>query len=85
MALLGKNRHYRLRDIRRRHFNSTAKLVGYAETAEPIVQNVIESTPGAIAQVCADLPAGINAKVVDAILGGVERAAQSLQRMGPED
>lgn len=85
MALLGKNRHYRIRDIRRRHFNSTAKLVGYSESAEPIVQEVIERTPAAIVQVRAELPADINPKVVDAILGGVERAAQSLQRMGPED
>lgn len=85
MALLGKNRHYRIRDIRRRHFNSTAKLVGYAESAEPIVQELIERTPAAIAQVRAELPADINPKVVDAILGGVEKAAQSLQHMGPED
>jgi serine/threonine-protein kinase HipA len=85
MALLGKNRHYRIRDIRRRHFNSTARLVGYADSAEPIVQEVIERTPAAIAQVRAELPTDIHPKVVDALLGGVERAAQSLQRMGPED
>lgn len=85
MALLGKNRHYRIRDIRRRHFSSTAKLVGYADSAESIVQDVLERTPAAIAQVRAELPADINPKLVDAILGGVERAAQALQRMGPQD
>ncbi len=85
MALLGKNRHYRIRDIRRRHFNSTAKAVGYAETAEPLLQELIERTPAAIAQVRAELPEDINAKVVDAILGGVEKAAQSLQNMSAED
>lgn len=85
MALLGKNRHYRIHDIRRRHFNSTARLVGYADSAEPVVQEVIERTPVAIAQVRAELPADINPKVVEAILGGVEQAAQSLQRMAPED
>jgi serine/threonine-protein kinase HipA len=85
MALLGKNRHYRIRDIRRRHFNSTAKLVGYADSAEPIVQRVIERTPAAIAQVRAELPSDINPKVVDAILAGVEKAALSLQSMSPTD
>lgn len=85
MALLGKNRHYRIRDIRRRHFNSTAKMVGYAETAEPLLQELIERTPVAIAQVRAELPEDINAKVVDAILGGVEKAAQALRSMGPTD
>ena len=37
MALLGKNRHYEVQGIQRRHFNSTAQKVGYASTVEPII------------------------------------------------
>lgn len=85
MALSGRNRHYRIRDIRRRHFNSTARLLGYADSAEPIVQQVIERTPAAIAQVHAELPPDIDPAVVDAILGGVQKAAHALQAMGPTD
>jgi serine/threonine-protein kinase HipA len=38
MALLGKNRHYLARGIQRRHFNSTAKKVGYGDSAEPLLR-----------------------------------------------
>jgi len=44
MALLGKNRHYLARDIQRRHFNSTAKKVGYDDNAEPLLQEFIART-----------------------------------------
>ncbi|MNL88449.1 hypothetical protein D3C87_2181600 [compost metagenome] len=33
MALLGKNRHYEMHGIQRRHFSSTARKAGYAPTA----------------------------------------------------
>ncbi|WP_413741385.1 HipA domain-containing protein [Sodalis sp. RH15] len=51
MALLGKNRHYEMHGIQRRHFNSTAQKVGYASTAEPIIEEVLARTPAAIAEV----------------------------------
>ena len=81
MALPGRNRHCRVRDIRRRHFTGTVKLVVYADSAEPNVQQVIERTPAAIVQVSAEPPPKINQKAVGAILGGVEEAAQSPQSM----
>jgi serine/threonine-protein kinase HipA len=81
MALLGKNRHYLAHNIQRRHFNSTAKKVGYGDTAEPLIQDIIARTPAVIAKVRADLPAGFSEKVADRILGGVLAAAQALERM----
>ncbi|MFC3339176.1 type II toxin-antitoxin system HipA family toxin [Paracandidimonas soli] len=83
MALLGKNRHYEMHGIQRRHFNSTAKKVGYASTAEPIIEDILARTPAAIAQVQAELPRGFSQRVADAILGGVEQAAAVLERMAP--
>jgi serine/threonine-protein kinase HipA len=84
MALLGKNRHYLARDIMRRHFNSTAKKVGYGDSAEPLLQDLIGRTPAVVDKVRADLPAGFSEKVADKILGGLLDAASALERMGPD-
>lgn len=81
MALLGKNRHYKMQGIQRSHFNSTAQKVGYAATAEPIIDALLARTPMAIAEVQAALPPDISPRVVDAILGGLERAAATLGGM----
>lgn len=81
MALLGKNRHYQMHNIQRRHFNSTAKKVGYGEDTEPLLQDLIARTPAAIAQVQAELPQGFSQKVADKILGGLMSAAQTLAGM----
>ncbi|MFA5521729.1 MAG: type II toxin-antitoxin system HipA family toxin [Castellaniella sp.] len=78
MALLGKNRHYEMQGIQRRHFNSTAQKVGYASTVEPIIEEILARTPAAIAEVQADLPQGFSPRVLDAILGGLEQAAGTL-------
>lgn len=84
MALLGKNRHYLTHSIMRRHFNSTAKKVGYGDSAEPLVQDFIARTPAVVDNVRAHLPAGFSEKVADRILGGLLDAARALERMGPD-
>ena len=81
MALLGKNRHYRASSIMRRHFNSTAKKVGYGESAEPLLLEFIARTPAVIAKVGGELPAGFSQKVADKIFGGLLDAASALERM----
>ena len=83
MALLGKNRHYEMHDIQRRHFNSTAQKVGYAAIAEPIIEALLARTPAAIAEVQAELPQDFSPLVRDAILGGLEQAARTLGAMPP--
>ncbi|MDB5963412.1 MAG: hipA N-terminal domain protein [Massilia sp.] len=83
MALLGKNRHYLARGIMRRHFNSTAKKVGYGDSAEPLMQDFIARTPAVVDQIRAELPAGFSEQVADKILGGLLDAAGALERMGP--
>lgn len=81
MALLGKNRHYHMHNIQRRHFNSTARTVGYGPDAEPLIQALIERTPAAIAQVQADLPPGFSQQVAEKVLGGLLSAARALEGM----
>jgi serine/threonine-protein kinase HipA len=81
MALLGKNRHYRMHDIQRRHFNSTARKVGFGESAEPLLEELIARTPAVVAQLQAELPPGFSQQVADKVLGGLLDAARALERM----
>ena len=73
MALPGKNRHYEMHGIQRRHFNSTAQKVGDASTAEPLIEEILARTPVAIAKVQAALPQCLLPRVADAVLGGLSR------------
>lgn len=84
MALPGKNRHYAMSKIQRRHFNSTAQKVGYGDSAEPVIEEILARTPAAIAEVRASLPEGFSQHVADSILGGLEQAAKTLQQMPPD-
>lgn len=81
MALLGKNRHYLMHTIQRRHFNSTAKKLGYGETAEPLLQELVGRTPAVVAQVQNELPEGFSQQVADQILDGLLSAARALEAM----
>lgn len=81
MALLGKNRHYAMHGIRRRHFNDTARKVGYAPTAEPVIEEILARTPAAIAQVRAELPDDFSPRVAETVLRGLEQAAAALEGM----
>jgi serine/threonine-protein kinase HipA len=81
MALLGKNKHYAMHAIQRRHFDSTAQKVGYASSAEPVIEEILARTPAAIAEAHAALPPGFSSRVADTLLGGLEHAADSLAGM----
>ena len=83
MALLGKNRHYEVHGIQRRHFNSTAQRVGYASSAEPIIEEVLGRTSAVIAEVRAELPQDFSPRVADTVLAGLEEAARTLGGMTP--
>lgn len=79
MALLGKNRHYEMFSIQRRHFDSTAQKVGYGLSAEPVIEDILARTPAAIAAVQAELPPGFSARVADTVLGGLAQTAAVLE------
>lgn len=84
MALLGKNRHYEMHSIVRRHFNSTARQLWQGKNAEPIIQELLDRTPSVIESVRARLPDGFSVHVANTILAGLEQAAKSLASMSPE-
>jgi serine/threonine-protein kinase HipA len=79
MALMGKSRHYHFHAIQRRHINSTARKVGYVETAEPLMREIIERTPAVVEQVRGELPEGFSNVVADKVLGGLLAAARALE------
>jgi serine/threonine-protein kinase HipA len=81
MSVRGKNKHYLLKDIQRRHFNAMAALSGVGETAEPLINEVLAATPAVIASVQKDLPPGFPQHVLDAILQGLMKSAQQLEAM----
>lgn len=81
MALLGKNKHYQVHKIERRHFNSTARKVGYGDNAEPLLQEIIARTPEVVEKVRGELPEGFSEQVADKILGGMLAAARTLESM----
>lgn len=81
MALVGKNRHYEVERIQRRHFSSTAKRFGYGETAEPLIQELIERTPAVIDEVQRALPPGFSDEVAVKVLSGLRTAARALEVM----
>jgi len=81
MAVSGKNRHYLLKDIQRRHFNAMAQKCGHGRDAEALIQSLLERAPAAVDEVNAKLPAGFPQQVVDTILGGLKSAANALAAM----
>ncbi|KGM51398.1 toxin HipA [Lysobacter concretionis Ko07 = DSM 16239] len=84
MAVAGRNRHRRLRDIRRRHWNETARACGIAEGAEPWIVELLERVEPAIASVQTQLPGDFPGRVATDIFDGVRDAARRLAAMPPE-
>jgi serine/threonine-protein kinase HipA len=78
MAVWGKQRHYRWSEIRLRHWLATARDCGLATEAPGVIQELIDRTPGAIAEVEATLPRDLPASVSEPILAGAASAARRL-------
>ncbi len=79
MSIRGKNKHYLVKDIQRRHFNQTAGRCGLGETAEPLIKEILAATPRVIAAVQTELPKGFPQHVLDAILNGLANSAKQLE------
>jgi serine/threonine-protein kinase HipA len=78
MAVLGKNRHYRWREIWGRHWLETAKRCGFSEM-KFVLEEVIARTPEVIEQVRNVIPAGFPVQIADAILNGIQARAGQLK------
>ncbi len=81
MSLRGKNRHYRLQEILRRHFNAMAARCGVGADAEDLMHGLIERTESVIDTVSRELPQGFPDRVASAVLDNLRRAAVRLAGM----
>jgi serine/threonine-protein kinase HipA len=78
MAVWGRSRHYRMRDVKRAHFDATARLCHYGADAGPLVERFVERTPDVIAQVESALPEGFPERVAQRLFEGLKMSAQRL-------
>ncbi|GAB1386385.1 hypothetical protein MASR1M59_15330 [Melaminivora sp.] len=79
MALSGRNRHYDLATIMRRHFNATAAKCGWGENAEDIISELLARVEPAIEAVTRQLPPGFPQDVSTAIFEGVRKQVKRLE------
>lgn len=78
MAVWGKARHYRMRDVKRTHFDTTARLCHYGDDAGPLIARFVERTPAVIAEVAAALPKGFPERIAARLFEGLRVSAQRL-------
>jgi serine/threonine-protein kinase HipA len=83
MAVRGKNKHYLLTEILRRHFNETAARSGIGKNAEPLIEDILAKTSHVIAAVQKEIPKGFPQAVLDPVLNGLNESAKKLERMRP--
>ncbi len=81
MAVRGKNKHYLIKDIQRRHFNGMAARCGIGQSAEPLIGDILAATPAVITSVQKNLPKGFPQRVLDGILTGLSKSAKQLEAM----
>ncbi|MBW8843745.1 MAG: HipA domain-containing protein [Burkholderiales bacterium] len=77
MSLQGKNRHSKIFEIQRRHFDSTAQLCGL-DSSEPLVERILALTPQVVAQAQQGLPPGFSQPVLDKTLKALVDMAHRL-------
>lgn len=77
MAMSGKNRHYRWKEIAARHWVETAKRCGFSEM-KPMLEEVIAQTPKVVEQTTARLPRKFPDQIATTILTGITATAKLL-------
>ena len=79
MAVLGKNRHYRMAEIECRHWLETAKRCGMPGMRS-IIADILDQTPRVLDEVRAEIPKLFPEPVAEAILNGLKIQAGQLGR-----
>ena len=79
MAVLGKNRHYRIAEIECRHWLETAKRCGMPGMRS-IIADILDQTPRVLDEVRAQIPESFPEPVAEAILNGLNVQAVHLGR-----
>ena len=81
MALRGKTKHYVMDEIQRRHFNTTGKLIGIGQTAEPIIEDILDRTPKVAEAVQKGLPSDFPQAILESTLAGMTEQSKRLRDM----
>ncbi len=84
MAVKGKNMHYRLKDIQRRHFNHTARLCGWSENMEGLITEVLDQLAQVLSAAQEMLPPKFPEGVFSAVRAGMLDMANRLTRMSAD-
>jgi serine/threonine-protein kinase HipA len=77
MAVRSKNAHWKLSEIRTRHWEAVSLAAGLG-SADPLLHEISTQVPQAIAEVNRQIPKGFPAVVRDKILGGLQDQARQL-------
>lgn len=77
MAVSGRNRHYRWKEIAARHWLASARICGFSEM-KSVVEDVVAQTPAVIQKAQGILPSGFPASIAEAILEGIKGTARRL-------
>ena len=83
MAVRATNKHYRIAEIERRHFNATARQCGLGADMEALIVDVVARAPRVVDAVGSRLPPGFPGEVFEAVTKGLLRAARQLEAMPP--
>lgn len=79
MALLGKNRHYKLESLQRRHFVSTAKAANFSEDiAIQLLDEMLDKVEGVIKTTQALLPNNFPQHISQPIFDGMLKTRERL-------
>jgi serine/threonine-protein kinase HipA len=81
MSLRDKLKHYRVAEIRRRHFNATARACGLGRDMESIIDEVVATTPHVIDAVATTLPGAFPAELFECVTSRLRNAAEQIAKM----
>lgn len=77
MAVRGRSRHYRWREIRADHFLEVGRTAGLADSGAPILESLLAQVPAAIEAVTRTLPAQFPESVSAPIFAGLATACRN--------
>jgi serine/threonine-protein kinase HipA len=78
MAVRDKNAHWKLNEIKPRHWDAVAKLAGIGD-ARAIIANFVDKAPSAVSAAADSLPHGFPGYVADRVFDGVRRTLELLK------
>ncbi len=78
MAVQGKSRHYRWKEIQGRHWIETARRCGFGGMPT-VIEDVIARTPDVVEQVRRVIPRGFPSEIADSTLEGLRSGSETLK------